>query len=240
MKIIQKQRSAFKALAKGRDFKENKFNLFRDDKAVVSIAVRINGWNLLHASKRLQDDSDIVALAIRKNANSMSHASDRLKDDKSFIMENIQKCCNGTALANYSERLKKDRDVVLASVKMNGLALTFANDEFKNDQEIVLAAINNSKLAIQFASDNLKDSEEFILELLRNESKRQHKYMIDMRGELTNLVLINPLSYSSQRIKDLVDGKDPIEILEKVVLHKQLQQTFSEPTSLSTKKPNKI
>ena len=59
----------------------------RDCKEAARIAMRVNGYSLMGASKRLRDDIFIVREAIKQNPNALEYASDRLKRHEGLFLE---------------------------------------------------------------------------------------------------------------------------------------------------------
>ena len=65
--------------------------VFKDDRKVVSIALKGNGTCLRYASDRLRDDKRIVKLALRERGQSLKYASDRLKEDTTIVWEALNR-----------------------------------------------------------------------------------------------------------------------------------------------------
>ncbi|CAK9030030.1 unnamed protein product [Durusdinium trenchii] len=100
-------------------------------------SVKVDGYALRTASKRMQADREIVLAAVKQN---------------------------GKVLVFAPEELRKDREVVLAAVRQNGKALVFAHETLKNDKEVVMEAVaEGGHIALWHASEELQKDKEILL-----------------------------------------------------------------------------
>ena len=84
--------------------------LLKDDRKVITAAVKHNGLALKHASPNLQNQKDIVVEAVSRNAHAFQFASDTLKDDKEFVKTVLDQ--DGMMLAYVSKRLQDDPEIL--------------------------------------------------------------------------------------------------------------------------------
>lgn len=133
---IKSKETAIKYLNNGVPFSRKLFELFRDDKEVVLIAVRKSGATLQFASDRLRDDKEVVLEAVKQNNLALGYASKRLKDDKEVVLEAVN--INGKVLCFASDNLRDDVEVAMNAIKKNDLAL-------KSVSERIRRIIGNSK-----------------------------------------------------------------------------------------------
>jgi hypothetical protein len=120
--------------------------MFRDDKDMVSIAVKERGNLLFDASWRLQRDLEVIEIAseslnevsmlkvVQMNGNALQFARIAYRNDPQFVLHAVLQI--GTALRFATEKVKNDRAVVIEAVKNSGLAINYASEKLKNDEEI--------------------------------------------------------------------------------------------------------
>lgn len=126
---------------------------------------------------------------------------DNFRDDKEVVLAAVSNY--GGSLAYASDRLKDDKEVVLRAIdKSDGYVLEYASDRLKDDKELALEAVKKSGGAMVVASDKLKDDVEVVLEAVK-----QYKRAFQV---------------ASDRIKALCEGKDPVQVLESLILAEKL------------------
>ena len=138
------------------------------------------------------------------------------RSNKEITLEAVNQY--GLALDYTSQKLQNDKEVVLEAVKQNPFSLQLTSKELKNDKEVVLTAAKQNGVSLQFASRELKNDKEVVLEAVKQ----------------------NPgsLRFASTEIKDLCKDKDPVKVLESLVLSEQLEQDL--PSQESNKKKMKL
>ena len=139
---------------------------FKDDKDIISVAVKYYGLALQFASEALQSDKEVVLIAITNNGLALQFASKALRAEKEVVLIAITN--KGLALEHVSEDFKSDRDLVLIAIKNNGLALEHASANFKADIDLVLIAITNNGLALKHASKKFKSDRGLVLIAIKN------------------------------------------------------------------------
>ena len=150
-------------------------NRLKNDKDIVTNAIKINPDALQFASKKLQDDKEIVKKAVfNYNTVALKFASDRLKNDKEIV--EIAITMNPEILKFASDELKNNKEVILKAIKADGMALEFVSDRLKNDKDVVLTAVKNNGYGIQYASDKLKNDKDVVIEALK-ENKMSFAYI---------------------------------------------------------------
>ena len=79
----------------------------RDCKEAALASVRVNGYSLCGASKRLRNDLTIVREAVRQNPNALEYASDRLKDHDDLFLEAMRGDFFDPEACEVSNRLQR-------------------------------------------------------------------------------------------------------------------------------------
>ena len=142
--LIKAKETAIKHLNSGIPFSRKTFDLFRDDKEIVLMAVKESGIALKFASDRLKDDKEVVLEAVKQNNIALGYASDRLKDNKEVVSE---------------------------AVNLNGKVLCFASDNLRDDVEVALGALRKNCMALKSVSERIRrivgDSKEPVIDLER-------------------------------------------------------------------------
>ncbi len=125
----------------------------RNDRDVVTAALRNNAGEIRYVGEELENDKIVILEAIHETAgfgsldNAMEHVSDNLKNDKGFILDAIHK--NPMVFLSASEELKNDKEVVLLAVKGLGWLIRDASDELQNDNDVILAANTQDRFDAQ-------------------------------------------------------------------------------------------
>jgi hypothetical protein len=146
--------------------KKNPYNLekvcdhFKDNKGIVLVAIRKDGYALIYASESLQRDEELIRIAIKTNGSVLGSASDILRNDKELVITAVRN--HEDALAYASPTLKNDKDVVLIAVSKYGSALRFASDNLKNDRDVVIVAINCDADALRYASPTIRNDRDIV------------------------------------------------------------------------------
>ena len=121
----------------------------------VRDAVRMSGWDLIHAPDELRADREIVLLAVRNVGQALHCASPALQDDREVVLTALTN--DATALQYASKYKQNDREVVTFAVSRNGAALQWASEELRSDRQVVLAAVLNDLGCIRFADPGLQN-----------------------------------------------------------------------------------
>merc|ERR1711920_859543 len=131
---VKARENASEELRRDEDVKEA---TLASERAALLAAVKVDGYALRSACKRLRADREIVLAAVKQN---------------------------GKVLVFAPEDLRKDREVVMAAVKQNGKALVFAHASMKGDKEVVLEAVaEGGHVALWHASDDLQHDKEVLI-----------------------------------------------------------------------------
>ncbi len=111
--------AAIAALEKGDGFERFKYSNFRNNKRVVMVAIKRNGFALAHASKELKADREVILVAINSSrGHALRYASDELGNDKEFVLKAMS--INFNAFGGASSELKdlcKGQDPIEALTK---------------------------------------------------------------------------------------------------------------------------
>ncbi len=96
--------AAIAAIEKGDGFERFKYSNFRNNKMVVMVAIKRNGFALAHASKELKADKEVVLVAINSSrGHALKYASDELKD----LCKGLDPIEALTKAINYDKLTKK-------------------------------------------------------------------------------------------------------------------------------------
>jgi hypothetical protein len=80
-----------------------------------------------------RDDKDVVTTAVKNDGEALQYASVRLRNDAEVVMAAVQN--NGISLKHASEHLRKQKEVIVAAIKQSPLAYgIFAQDD-QDDQD---------------------------------------------------------------------------------------------------------
>ena len=116
---------------------------YRDNKALVLVAVRRNGYALKYASDRLKNTEDVVLEAVKNNGHGLQFANVRLQDNENIATAAVK--CIPAALQHASERMRDTEAVVLEAVRGNGLVLKYAGENTRSMKNVVEEAIKLKK-----------------------------------------------------------------------------------------------
>merc|ERR550525_989551 len=83
------------------------------ERSALLAAVKVDGYALRSASKRLRADREIILAAVKQNGKALVFAHESLKCDKELVMEAVAEGGH-VALWHASEELQKDKEVLLA------------------------------------------------------------------------------------------------------------------------------
>jgi len=143
-----------------------------DDKDLVLLAVKQDGYALQFASDRLREDKDVLDAALEQNLNAIQFAPTLTRDKKKML--SVAKL-NYTYL-DYASPELWDTEFIVAAIKQNaksiqfvppvwrqkewmlycvkrdGLLLKYASPTLRKDREIVLAAVTENGNAIDFTT----------------------------------------------------------------------------------------
>ena len=140
-------------------------NELKNDKIfILEIFEKYNINFIEYISDNLKNDKDIVLLSVKHNGYNLIFASINLKNNKEIVLEAVKK--NGLSLQFASDYLKNNNEIVLEAVRKNGLALQFASNCMKNNKVIVYEAVREDMNAFKFASNNLKNDKNFMLNII--------------------------------------------------------------------------
>lgn len=95
---------------------------------------------LRYVSESLRNDKQVVLLSVRYEGYALKYASERLRGDKEVVLAAIsgQKNEHDLSPLEYAtESLRDDKEVVLAAVTKDPGSLQYASDRLKNDADIM-------------------------------------------------------------------------------------------------------
>ena len=90
--------------------------VLKDDEALVTTAVSVNGRSLEYASTRLRASARVVASALSSSPLALEFASRELQQDRPTVLSAVRQVNGGAALQFAASCRKSDLDVVLAAV----------------------------------------------------------------------------------------------------------------------------
>ncbi len=104
--IYETEKEAISSLIIGVEFKNIRFDYFRDNKNVILNAFLYQGVDILKSiSKHLRDDKAFMTTLVSLNPESLYYCSHKLKNDWELVLLACQK--DPTAISNASETLIK-------------------------------------------------------------------------------------------------------------------------------------
>lgn len=107
----------------------------KDDDAFINQLIETRRFaDLTHVSERLKNDRVLMTAAVRSNSGALKFASTRLKDDESFMIKALNSLEWNPAkhvMRSASERLRDDRLFVATVVSMDHSAMVYASDRLK-------------------------------------------------------------------------------------------------------------
>ena len=124
-----------------------------------------------------------------------------------------------------------EKELMLEAVRKNGVAIYNASDRLKDDKEVVLAAVNEFGKVLQVASDRLKDDAEVVLTAI----KRTRELRSDDEITIFNTKDETIVEMASPRIQELCKDRDPVKVLESMVMAEQLQDELTNKAEPSFK-----
>lgn len=173
--------------------------------------VRVTGIELKHAPLVYRDDREIVTTAIRSDLNAFKYASYNIQDDKEIVLSVVAD--NGLLLKYASFNMSGEHDVVLTAVTQNGLALEYACYTRTFDEDIILRATENHGLALKWVSPLMKKEKELMLRIFRGERNLRRKTkMLTFLSPLTKSFVVGYLNW--QTISK--DGPLPTDVWQHV------------------------
>jgi hypothetical protein len=98
----------------------------RNNKEIVLVAVKNDGWALKYASDELKNDKEVVLTAVTQNDYGLKFASENLRNDKYFLYEidQIKKITKQTPVydclsKNIQDKIDKNPDYLLKFETVN-------------------------------------------------------------------------------------------------------------------------
>jgi hypothetical protein len=119
--------------------------VFKDDRKVVSIALKGNGTCLRYASDRLKDDKRMVRLALRHRGESLKYASDRLKNDSTIVWEALNR--HPSSITYASKRFRNKSKDLMGILFRYPECYEFLNSNLQSNFSVQLQTIKGTKKA---------------------------------------------------------------------------------------------
>jgi hypothetical protein len=110
-----------------------------NDKSLVLLAVKLNGYQLQYASKELKNDKEIVLAATTERGHSLEYASPQLRNQPEIVLHSMKE--NGDSMRLASKELKNDPIFAMEAVKINGKSIVYFSHRIRYDKEIVFEAL---------------------------------------------------------------------------------------------------
>ena len=189
--------------------------ILKSDNDVIRSAVEIRPYLLKEinwGNKDLDDKCFILSL-IELDYKCLEHIPEKWKNNKNIVLFAVKQ--NPNALVYAPQKLRSDKEVVLAAVKECGGMLEFASKRLRDNKEIVLAAIKENSDVLRIASERLRDDIEVVLIAVKNNKAR--------------------IDDASERIREICAGKDPLNVLLNLKVHKDLSEEYKDIQKLKTK-----
>lgn len=176
------------------------FEEFKNDKEVMSAAVRADINNFALSSEELRDDKQFVlevfgraSYSYSDNTEVFKYVSARLRDDNEIATKVLTNTERGWKNLEYlSDRLKGDKDFILTVIDVRentggtipdsgaGEMIVFASEDLRKDKDVVTKSILNGNLELEGVADEVKNDKNFMLEIMKNlwstvETRRLYK-----------------------------------------------------------------
>lgn len=189
----------------------------RDNKEIVSEAVKKSGYNLEYASDRLRDNKEVVLKAVKKGDSDLYYASPRLCDDKEIVLEAVKQDVYDLGYA--SDRLRDDKEIVFSAMNENLEAVKFASPRLKkiikdilqeinsnplllknmpywarNNKGIVYQAAKKNIFSISGASQEILEDDDFMIKCLKTSKVRDYTVFLNLKNR-ARLNKINTKDY---------------------------------------------
>lgn len=205
---------------------------YKDDEEIVLAAIESdhNLKSFEHASTRLKDKLEIVNVAINKAGSNLKFVSSKYRSNKELVLKAVTKF--GGSLEYASKELQNDKEIVLAAIKENATAFEYASEELKYDRDLVDIVLNDRKgcAAFQYIGETLKNDYELSLKACQNNGNNiayiNKEFTEDKKIVLAALKAHKNSGHVLQYALELrreIGSNDPIEYLEKDILHEEMQ-----------------
>lgn len=181
---------------------------YRADEDIALAAINVKVSALKHASEEFKSDKKFIYKILDLQGyiinfhDLLKYVSEDLKDDKELVLAVLDKY--PLCLIHASKRLKLDRDINLAAIDGLVICVDYGNEEFLNDKHFIIDALPRNEYILGEANDNLLDDLDVALAYYMLERIPNKNYLINRDRELSRF---------SERIKDLIEGKDPVDAL---------------------------
>ena len=165
------------------------------------------------------NDKELMTVAIKKDSDSYKHIGKSLKNDKAFLLGLLSEGVK-IPFKVMPVKYRRDYEIVMKNVEL-GVWLWGLSDTFLDKRELIQTAITKGiPHNLNYASERLKDDEELVLGAVKR-----------MSGAIYS---------SSERLQRLCQGKDPVKVLEALILSKQLNTELPPSTNTTASKKMKI
>ena len=144
--VLEILKSCTRASNRG-NFLEYLPETLKDDREVVTEAIRIAGSNIEKASDRFKKDRDIALLAAQEDA-------DILSDDYN------------TKKPKLNHDFRNDEEIVLTILAYGrAYAIEYADEKFRGDEDIMMDCVADSYSTFKYATQELKNNIEYLKKL---------------------------------------------------------------------------
>ncbi|EFC42296.1 predicted protein [Naegleria gruberi] len=129
--------------------------------------VSIDGMLLSYApSAEIIQNRDVVLIAVKQNGFALQHADKSLRNDEEIVREAIMQ--DGETIMFASERLRDNFELMAVAVTKSKVALLYASERLKSDENLVSISVYSHPSSLKFASAQLLQNSQFIEHLIRN------------------------------------------------------------------------
>ncbi len=127
------------------------------------------GHLLKNASERLRNDKEVVTAAVKNEPAAMEFASETLKNDKDYLSELLDvldRFSIADCFKMFSEGVRGDKRTVLNVILKDGKCLKYASASMQDDMDVVKAAVSTNSNNIWYASERIRNEPEVMFDLI--------------------------------------------------------------------------
>jgi hypothetical protein len=225
------------------EIQDQKYDSFNKDTLVLNIANKDNKtdkkyYNLI-SSPFFQPTTDNMIDFFRDRDSLKEYIlKNNLHTDKDFISQNAK------FLKFADESLKNDKDFVTGIIKKSYFTsdlFTFLPNKYLEDKEFIKQVVAKDSSALAYKCEKIINDKQFMSELI---GIRTNSYMyggktitddakLTLKACLKEPYMIN---HSSQRLRTLCYEKDPIKVLNSLILQEKLQMSMVKKPEVTTKR----
>jgi len=246
---------AIKLLKKNHSFRNPKFDNFRDNKEVVSIALKKDVRSFKYISDRLKADEEIISMAVSITPDTLQYVPKELLANSDFIesMGEITShnahCYWGLIVMEFaSPELKNNKELAMNLAELRGYGIQYLSDELKQDKELALKAIKTECIALE-KLPHFQNDKEFVLTAVESSVgtiRVGFEYAsTELKGDRDFVLEVcridhRSIQFACDELKNLCGDKNPVKAIEAQIFAEKLQRELSNKEELKPTRKMKI